>query len=327
MNETIKGEKLLQAQEDALALMQSARLLAAARKSAKEEDLSAALDKNMRLWTAIKTLMENKNQTLPDQIRKSLENLASFVVAKTLEKGVLIEPDTLKTLENINLQIAEGLLENVAPCAAQQNALALLDTVNALNDAQKTNDPSLTTAALDKNLRLWTALLTLSEKENGGIPKEACENLKKLGHFIIQKTLETGEKPQQNVLSLLTNLNLQIAHGFLENQTLSSTQQDAFELLQAALVLSEAKEKGDIHLLNKALDKNLKLWTAIRTWMQQDAHPLAKEIKNNLIRLADYAAQKTVEIGRNPEKSAYLDTLINLNLQISEGLLERRGAA
>ena len=115
MNETIKGEKLLQAQEDALALMQSARLLAAARKSAKEEDLSAALDKNMRLWTAIKTLMENKNQTLPDQIRKSLENLASFVVAKTLEKGVLIEPDTLKTLENINLQIAEGLLEMSPP--------------------------------------------------------------------------------------------------------------------------------------------------------------------------------------------------------------------
>lgn len=60
--------------------------------------------------------------------------------------------------------------------------------------------------------------------------------------------------------------------------------------------------------------------------MQQEAHPMAKEIKENLIRLADYTAQKTFEIGRAPQNEG-LNTLINLNLQISEGLLERSRAA
>lgn len=320
------SDKLLQAQEDALALIQSARLLSSARQSADKAELAGALDGNLRLWTGIQTLMKNDAQPLPAQIRENLKTLANFVVAKTLEKGLEISPATVQTLENINLQIAEGLLENLEPDAAEQNAAVLLEAVRDLNAAKTSENPSLTAQALNKNLYVWTAFLTLLKSGKSGIPQDAADNLKRLGHYIVQKTLEAKETDKNETLSLLANLNMQIAQGFLENRTLSPAQQDAFELLQAAVRLSCAKEKGDAAALTEALDGNLKLWTAIRTLMQQEAHPMAKEIKENLIRLADYTAQKTFEIGRAPQNEG-LNTLINLNLQISEGLLERSRAA
>ena len=41
-----------------------------------------------------------------------------------------------------------------------------------------------------------------------------------------------------------------------------------------------------------------------------------EEIKDNLIRLADFSIKKTFEIGTNTAHAA-IDTLININLQIS----------
>ena len=321
------SDTFFKTQEDALALMQSARLMASARKSADEKDLVYALDNNLRLWTAIQTLVKDKNHTFPREIKESLKNLAAFVIGKTLEKGGKVADSTLDTLENINLQIAEGLLENIAPSAYEQNAFALMDAVETLNEAQKTGNSSLTVQALDKNLHLWTAFLTLLETKNNGIPEQAADNLKRLGHFIVQKTLEAGKTLKESDLELLTRLNLQIAEGFLENRSLTPTQQDAFALLQAAVSLSEAQEKNDLNALDAALEKNLELWTAIRTFMQQKDHPMAQEIKDNLIRLADFTARKTLEIGKNPAQNSAVSTLINLNLQISEGLLERVCAA
>lgn len=319
-------EKLLPTQEDALALIQSARLIAAARRSDNQYDLVDALEKNVRLWTGIQTLMLNKEQTLAKEIKESLCRLAKFIIGKTYENGAQLRPETLDALENINMQIAEGLLENIAPSSLKQNAMALLDTVSLLNEAQLKKDGNLLTNALEHNISVWTALLTLLENGKGDIPEEASDNLKRLGHFIIQKTLETGEQQNADALGLLTHLNMQIAQGFLENRSLSTTQEDALALLQSALRLSEAKDLKDLKALTNALDANLKLWTAIRTLMQQESHPMALEIKENLIRLADFTVQKTFEIGADVHNEG-LNTLINLNLQISEGLLERTQAA
>ena len=319
-------EKMLPSQEDALALIQSSRLIASARKAENAEELAEALEKNVRLWTAIQTLMTNKNQTLPTEIKDSLCRLARFVVEKTYESDGDLSEKTLDTLENINMQIAEGLLENIAPSALKENALALLETVSLLTDAKEQKNLPLLTDALEHNIRVWTALLTLLESGNSDIPAEATDNLKRLGLFIIRKSMEAGESEDADAVDMLTRLNMQIAEGFLENRTLTATQEDALALLQSALRLSEAKEANDLAALTSALDENLKLWTAIRTLMQQENHPMAGDIKTNLIRLADYTAHKTFEIGADPQNTA-LNTLINLNLQISEGLLERTNAA
>ena len=48
-------------------------------------------------------------------------------------------------------------------------------------------------------------------------------------------------------------------------------------------------------------------------------------IKDNLIRLSSFVAQKTFEM-QNGASAKSIDALTNANLQISEGLLEKRSA-
>lgn len=104
---------------------------------------------------------------------------------------------------------------------------------------------------------------------------------------------------------------------------LSLIEEDAAVLAQTALKLSEAKEGGDTTTIAAALDANLKLWIGIRTLVARDDHPMPKEVRENLIRLANYTAKKTLELGETFDDAA-IESLINTNLQISEGLLEGR---
>ena len=53
---------------------------------------------------------------------------------------------------------------------------------------------------------------------------------------------------------------------------------------------------------------------------------MPQDIKDNLILLADFTAQKTFEYNGSMNIKT-LDTLINTNLQICEGLLERMQAS
>ena len=83
-------------------------------------------------------------------------------------------------------------------------------------------------------------------------------------------------------------------------------------LTQAALEISRAFEAKDEKRLASTLDKNLWLWVGIRTLVCAAENLLPMVIKDNLIRLSSFVAQKTIE------------ALTNTNLQFSEGLLDKR---
>lgn len=101
-------------------------------------------------------------------------------------------------------------------------------------------------------------------------------------------------------------------------------EEDALALTQAAVGMSRAREENDDTALISALDDNLKLWVGIKTVVAKDDCPLPQDIKNNLRRLSEFTVQKTFELGRKINDQT-LETLINTNLQISEGLLEACG--
>ncbi len=106
----------------------------------------------------------------------------------------------------------------------------------------------------------------------------------------------------------------------IEIDSLSRGEEDALALARSAVQIATARKKGGADLTS-ALDSNLQLWVAIRTLMQRPECQLPKDIRNNLIKLSQFAAQKTFEVA-NGVTDDILDSLINLNLQIAEGLLE-----
>lgn len=102
---------------------------------------------------------------------------------------------------------------------------------------------------------------------------------------------------------------------------LSPLQEDALAMTQAAMNLSKAREENDIPALVAALDENLKLWIEIRTVIRRDKEIFPAQIRENLLKLSEFTAQKTFELGRSMDDKG-LESLINTNLQIAEGLLE-----
>lgn len=100
---------------------------------------------------------------------------------------------------------------------------------------------------------------------------------------------------------------------------LSIAEQDAYALSRAAVMLDQAK--GTPALVARAIDHNLELWVAIRTVISQGDNPLSAEIKENLTKLSHYVADTTFRHGADASART-LDSLININLQISQGLLE-----
>lgn len=106
---------------------------------------------------------------------------------------------------------------------------------------------------------------------------------------------------------------------------LSLAEEDALALTQSALEISRSNESKNEKRLAAALDRNLQLWVGIRTMVSDASNPLPMAIKDNLIRLASFVAQKTFEM-QSGSNIKTIDALVNTNLQIAEGLLEKRGA-
>jgi len=106
---------------------------------------------------------------------------------------------------------------------------------------------------------------------------------------------------------------------------LSLIEEDALALTQSALDISRAHESKDEKRLAAALDRNMQLWVGIRTVVTASDNPLPMAIKDNLIRLSSFVAQKTFDM-QNGASNKTIESLVNTNLQIAEGLLEKRGA-
>lgn len=107
-------------------------------------------------------------------------------------------------------------------------------------------------------------------------------------------------------------------------EQLGRAQEDALALTAAAIQIDQARAEGGSSLTT-ALDRNLQLWVGIKTLMQRPDNPMPQSIRDNLIQLSQFVTQKTFEVS-NGVTDEILDSLIAVNLQISEGLLENKPA-
>ena len=102
----------------------------------------------------------------------------------------------------------------------------------------------------------------------------------------------------------------------------SVAEEQAFQLSQAAIRIDQArrvKDKNPAALVD-ALNRNVEIWVALRSIVMREDCMLADEVKQNLTKLAQFVADRTFADGEIANST--LDALININLQISEGLLE-----
>jgi flagellar biosynthesis regulator FlaF len=98
-------------------------------------------------------------------------------------------------------------------------------------------------------------------------------------------------------------------------------EEQANNLSRVALLLDVARQKEDPHALAAALAEDLELWVAIKTVAEAPETVLTREVRQNLVRLSNFVADTIMKKGVTAS-AATLDTLINVNLQICEGLLE-----
>lgn len=91
--------------------------------------------------------------------------------------------------------------------------------------------------------------------------------------------------------------------------------------LKYALVLSKASTSDDDTEKLIALDNNLKLWVEIETSLKDAKNLLSQDIKDNLMQLSKFVERITLSKGVKMSKTDF-DCLVNINMQISEGLLE-----
>jgi flagellar biosynthesis regulator FlaF len=107
-----------------------------------------------------------------------------------------------------------------------------------------------------------------------------------------------------------------------EIDNLKTHEADAFGLVRATLALDQARD--NIRDLALALDHNLQIWSAIDALISSPENGLSDPVKKNLHRLAEFVSAIILRHGATISGGT-LDTLININLQISEGLLESAG--
>lgn len=101
----------------------------------------------------------------------------------------------------------------------------------------------------------------------------------------------------------------------------TNAEEEASIMLNHAVALSRAANTGTDREKIQALDSNLKLWVEIETTLKNAKNLLPQEIKDNLLKLSKFVERLTLSKGVHMSKSDY-DTLVNINMQISEGLIQ-----
>ncbi len=105
------------------------------------------------------------------------------------------------------------------------------------------------------------------------------------------------------------------------DEQIRDAENEAKLLMNFALALSKASTSSDENFKLLALDENLKLWVEIESSLKSAKNLLPQEIKDNLLKLSKYVERLTLSKGISMTKSDF-DSLVNINMQISEGLLD-----
>ncbi len=104
-----------------------------------------------------------------------------------------------------------------------------------------------------------------------------------------------------------------------QSEDLTPVEESAYSLSEAAVMMDKGRE--DKGLLAVALEKDIETWIAIRLLAGKNDTGIKEETQQNLIQLSKFVADTIMSNGVELSDES-LDTLININLQISEGLLE-----
>lgn len=107
------NQQLSMIEEQAFQLSRCAIALDAANEARQSNPagLVGALNANLELWVALRSVVMKAECTLADATKQNLVRLSEFVAAKTFEGIDKLTDEGVKSLVNINLQISEGLLE------------------------------------------------------------------------------------------------------------------------------------------------------------------------------------------------------------------------
>ena len=102
---------------------------------------------------------------------------------------------------------------------------------------------------------------------------------------------------------------------------LGQSELESRALIRTASALNQIKEhwEGSKSELEEVLEKNRKLWAILASAMQEEDCPQPKEIRRNILSLAMFVFQRTVDVLATPEPQK-LDILININMNIAKGL-------
>ncbi|HWE75322.1 MAG TPA: flagellar biosynthesis regulator FlaF [Stellaceae bacterium] len=100
---------------------------------------------------------------------------------------------------------------------------------------------------------------------------------------------------------------------------------EAWALLEAARQLHQTKD-GPAEDFRAALRKNWRLWTIFQASLSEADCQVPLPIRRNLLGLSNFVDRATAEliVTRDDKK---IDALVNINRQISEGLLEGQRAS
>ena len=209
---------------------------------------------------------------------------------------------------------------------AEKEAYLLNNFANALLKAAESNNQQERLLAIDHNLKLWVEIETSLKSAKNLLPEEVKKNLFKLADFVKYMTMSKGINMGKEDFKSLANINSQISMGIQESVKNNLAAEEAFSLLKCAMDLSKAKEKSNAGELARALDNNMQLWVYIKTLANSKKSAIPEDIKGNLTKLADYVSKKTIEIGRNINNINVkaLDSMIDTNLQISDGLMNHQ---
>lgn len=75
--------------------------------------LAAALDRNANVWVSLKAILSLEGCSLSSDVQANIGRLADYVLVRTNQGAENVGEETVRTFININLQIAEGLLEGI----------------------------------------------------------------------------------------------------------------------------------------------------------------------------------------------------------------------
>jgi flagellar protein FlaF len=94
---------------EAQALLKAARQLQDVQANWNFEDLEKALIFNRRLWSIFMSAAESNDNPQPLEIRQNIVNIGVFVMKQTIEMQIAPHPTKLKSLIDINCNLAAGL--------------------------------------------------------------------------------------------------------------------------------------------------------------------------------------------------------------------------